>query len=96
MQEATNIDKETSAEVPSDTIPHLGELVPKHMIHCPCSENPTARCLREGRGSKKFPKPFGLETVSNEGDNYLSYRKKFPRKEAKLISGLEKIRVSVQ
>ena len=74
-QEPINIGKVISAEIPSDTLPHLRELVLKHVIHYPCTENPTARCLREGRYSKRFPKPSRSDTAPNEDDNYVSYRR---------------------
>ena len=48
------------------------------MIHYSCTENPTARCLREGRTSKRFPKPFRSETASIEVDNNVSYRRRSP------------------
>ena len=72
-QKPTNIDNVILAEILSDTFPHLRELVLKHMIHYPCTENPTARCIRGGRCSKRLPKPFQSDTTFIEGDSYVSY-----------------------
>ena len=78
LQDPSNIDKLISAEIPSTQASHLRELVLKHMIHNPCSADPAARCMREGKCSKKFPKPFRSETASVEGDYYVSYRRRSP------------------
>ena len=78
LQEPANIGYLISAEIPPATSPHLRELVLKHMIHAPCSDNPNSECMREGRCSKNFPKPFLSETASVEGDYYVSYRRRSP------------------
>ena len=61
LQDPANIDKLISAQIPPVNSPHLRELVLKHMIHVPCSDNPDFKCMREGRCSRNFPKPFRSE-----------------------------------
>ena len=94
MQGPSNIDKVISDGTPSDTLPQLQELVLKHMIHYTCTENPTARCPREGRCSKRFLKPFLSETESLESDNYVSYRRRSPEEVGEVDFRTGKMRVS--
>ena len=78
LQDPTNIDNIISAEIPPKTSPQLRELVLKHVIHSPCLDNPSSRCMRERRCSNYFPKPFRSETASIEGDYYVSYKRRNP------------------
>ena len=63
-----DIDTLLSAEFPDEEEePELFELVKKHMVHTPCSQkNPTAPCMKDGKCSKGFPKPFRDETIINK------------------------------
>ena len=63
-----DIDTLLLAEFPDEEKePVLFELVKKHMVHTPCSQNnPTAPCLKNGKCSKGFPKPFRDKTTINE------------------------------
>ena len=79
LKDPHNIDYLISSEIPPITSPHLRQLVLKYMIHSSCEKNPTARCIREGKCSKKFPKQFFSETSSAEGDYCVRYTKKSPR-----------------
>ena len=78
LQDPIKIDNRISAEIPPVTSPHILELVLKHMIHALSSDYSDSRCMREGRCSENFPKPFRSETASIEGDNYLSYISRSP------------------
>ena len=71
------IDGVISAEFPNkDDDPTLHEIVTKHMVHGPCGAyNPSAPCMREGRCSKKFPKPFQCQTSTGD-DGYPKYRRR--------------------
>ena len=62
------------------------------MIHDPCDANPTALCIREGKFFKNFPKPFRSETVSVEGNYYVSYRRRSPKEGVNSKIGQEKVR----
>ena len=67
------IDSLLSSEFPEDN-PEMLELVKKFMVHKPCSaENPTAPCMKDGKCSKNFPKPFRDQTTISE-DSYTSTR----------------------
>jgi hypothetical protein len=72
-----DVDTLLSAEFPDEeTEPELFELVKKHMVHTPCgANNPTAPCMRDGKCSKGFPKPFREETTINE-DAYANLRRR--------------------
>ena len=71
-----DIDTLLSAEFPDEEEePELFELVKKHMVHTPCGpNNPTAPCMKDGKCSKGFPKPFREETTINE-DSYTNLRR---------------------
>ena len=56
----------------------LRQAVVVHMIHRPCSEDSTARCMRDGRCTKRFPNKFKEETSSKKGEYYVSYRRRSP------------------
>jgi hypothetical protein len=71
------IDSLLSAEFPDEVEePELFELVKKFMVHTPCgAQNPNAPCMRDGKCSKGFPKPFRDETTLNE-DSYANLRRR--------------------
>ena len=66
----TMVDSYVTAEIPDPKQDPLGyALVAEHMIHGPCgSHNPACPCMKNGRCSKHFPKPYHEETsVSSDG-----------------------------
>ena len=72
-----DIDTLLSAEFPDEEEePELFELVKKYMVHTPCGpNNPTAPCMKDGKCSKGFPKPFRGDTSINE-DSYANLRRR--------------------
>ena len=76
MRSPEEIDSLLSAEFPDpDEQPELFELVLKFMVHTPCgAQNPNAPCMKNGKCSKGFPKPFREETTINE-DSYANLRR---------------------
>ncbi|XP_055521948.1 uncharacterized protein LOC129716088 [Leucoraja erinacea] len=65
------------AEIPDPQAdPELHKLVLKHMIHGPFCKA-TSRCWKEGRCTKRFPKPFVESTMSGD-DSYPLYRRRSP------------------
>ena len=49
------------------------------MIHGPCGYlNPTAPCMKEGKCTKGFPKPFLANTVVDSNSTYATYRRRCP------------------
>src|SRR6202789_4502128 len=71
------IDTLLSAEFPDeDEEPELFELVKQFMVHTPCNApNSDAPCLRDGKCSKSFPKPFRDHTTISE-DSYANLRRR--------------------
>ena len=78
LQDSTKIDNLISAEIPLATSPLVRELVLKHMIQAPCSDNPETRYMREERCSKTFANQFSSEIVSTKGDNFVNYGRRSP------------------
>jgi hypothetical protein len=74
LKRAEDIDRVISAEIPDPvTHPRLHQLVTTLMIHSPCGEhNPNAPCMKNGKCSKGYPKPFQEETTLSE-DGYTLY-----------------------
>ena len=68
------IDSYVSAEIPDPKDDPLGyALVAEHMIHGPCGpQNPTCPCMKDGKCSKHFPKPYHEETSVNS-DGFALY-----------------------
>ncbi len=61
-------DRFVSAEIPDpEQFPAAHAAVVKHMMHGPCGPlNPSAPCMKDGRCSKGYPKPFLAETNMSE------------------------------
>ena len=85
MRSPEEIDSLLSAEFPDpDEQPELFELVLKFMVHTPCgAQNPNAPCMKNGKCSKGFPKPFREETTINE-DSYANLRRRNTGKKYKV------------
>ena len=68
LQQPEQIDRLISTQLPDpDLQPELFKLVEKLMIHGPCGEkNPEASCMKNGKCTKGFPKPFQAETSLSE------------------------------
>jgi len=71
------IDSYVSAEIPDPKDDPLGyALVAEHMIHGPCgSQNPACPCMKDGRCSKHFPKPYHEETSVNS-NGFAMYKRR--------------------
>ncbi|XP_052901555.1 uncharacterized protein LOC128309213 [Anopheles moucheti] len=76
-QTPESYDRFVSAELPDPvTCPQLYHTVQSCMIHGPCgAANPTAPCMKDGKCSKRFPKPFSDQTHSTE-NGYPQYRRR--------------------
>ncbi|XP_075425538.1 uncharacterized protein LOC142465468 [Ascaphus truei] len=76
---AIDIDKVISAELPHpEEDPILFAIVTKNMIHGPCGNiNIHAPCMKDGKCTKIFPKPFIADTQSGD-DGYPQYRRRAP------------------
>jgi hypothetical protein len=71
------VDSYVSAEIPDPKEDPLGyALVAEHMIHGPCGlYNLACPCMKDGRCSKHFPKPYHEET-SVSSDGFALYRRR--------------------
>jgi hypothetical protein len=71
------IDSLITTEIPDPETDPLGYiLVSEHMIHGLCGEhNPTAPCMKNGRCSKNYPKPFQEETTF-DNNGFVVYRRR--------------------
>jgi hypothetical protein len=60
-----HIDSVISAEISDPTVDPLAyALVAEHMVHVPCGKlNPNSPCMKNGRCSKNYPKPFHDQTT---------------------------------
>jgi hypothetical protein len=74
IRDPHQVDSMTSAEFPDPVrYPGLYKVVCDKMTHGPCGEmNPGAPCMKDGKCSKRFPKPFCEETTLSE-DGYPKY-----------------------
>jgi len=71
------IDKLVSAEIPdAATNPELYKTVTTCMMHGPCgNQDPTCVCMKDGKCSKRFPKPLREITRANI-DGYPEYKRR--------------------
>lgn len=71
------IDNVVCAELPNPiTDPHLFDVISKTTVHGPCGDaNPRAPCMRDGKCSKNFPKPFSDKTAMSI-DGYPTYSRR--------------------
>ena len=77
------VDTIVSAELPdpaeSPQSARLQQIVLGSMTHNECgAARPTAPCMKDGRCSKRFPKPFCAETQWDEAVAYPQYRRRAP------------------
>ncbi|POM72367.1 Helitron helicase-like protein, partial [Phytophthora palmivora] len=83
---AQDVDRLVSAEIPDkEKQPDLYETVITCMLHGPCGDaNKNSPCMKNGKCSKKFPKPLADETTM-AADKYPVYRRR--RRPGRLIYG---------
>lgn len=76
IQEATNITRFISAEIPDPVNePLLYQTITTSMIHGPCGLlNIKSPCMKDGKCSKRYPKPFSDSTVIDK-QGYAHYRR---------------------
>nr|KAJ0204558.1 hypothetical protein LSAT_V11C500286960 [Lactuca sativa] len=76
IQEATNITRFISAEIPDPVNePLLYQTITTSMIHGPCGFlNIKCPCMKDGKCSKRYPKPFSYSTVIDK-QGYAHYRR---------------------
>ncbi|XP_066451124.1 uncharacterized protein [Eleutherodactylus coqui] len=73
------IDNIICAEIPNPKEdPILYNIVKRNMIHGPCGNfNTHSQCIKDGKCSKRYPKPFLNETQTGD-DGYPKYRRRSP------------------
>ena len=82
---ASDIDNIISAELPNpEEDEELYDIVKANMIHGPCGKdlNKDAPCMRNGKCSKQYPRPFRAETETGK-DGYPAYRRRHPNDEGR-------------
>ena len=74
IRNAADVDTVVSAQIPDpDTEPILYDITTRNMVHGPCGVNkPNAKCMVNGRCSKRYPKEF-CETTMFGDDGYPQY-----------------------
>ncbi|GBP59614.1 hypothetical protein EVAR_44832_1 [Eumeta japonica] len=77
--------------------PDLYSTIVKNMVHGPCGElNRSSPCMKDEKYTKRYPKPFSNETITDE-NRYSKYRRRSPEQGecmAKIkIRGNEEIQV---
>ena len=74
---ANKIDDIITAEIPNQQYdPELHSIVTKNMIHGPCGIfNSNAPCMKDGKCTKHFPKPF-LNDTQCGSEGYPKYRRR--------------------
>ena len=77
------VDTMVSAELPdpdeSPQAARLQEIVLTSMVHNECGDaHRTAPCMKDGRCTKRFPKPLCAETEWREDRTYPQYRRRGP------------------
>ena len=80
---ADDVDLIVSAELPDPTespqSARLHQIVLNSMVHNECGDaRPTAACMKDGRCTKRYPKPFSAETLWREDRTYPQYRRRGP------------------
>ena len=80
---ADDVDTIVSAELPDPTespqSARLQQIVLSSMVHNQCGDaRPTAACMKNGRCSKRFPKPLSADTLWQEDRTYPQYRRRGP------------------
>lgn len=77
LKDGANINKFVSAKLPYVNLyPKLAKTVSSFMIHGLCgSANPKSPCMKNGRCSKYFPKPFQPSTIIDD-EGYPKYRRR--------------------
>jgi hypothetical protein len=72
-----DIDSIVSAEIPNPVDqPHLYSIVTKCMLHGPCgSMKPNASCMKNGKCSKHYPRPFATTTTIDD-NSYPVYKRR--------------------
>ena len=58
LQNPERVDEVISAEIPSEGDQTLRQAITKHLIHRLCNHESNARCLCDGKCSKRFSKAF--------------------------------------
>src|SRR5438046_1287271 len=71
------IDNIVCAEIPDrNRHPDLYDVVISNMMHGPCGPtHPDSPCMKDGKCSKRYPREFCNDTISNE-DGYPIYRQR--------------------
>ncbi|CAN0837874.1 ATP-dependent DNA helicase PIF1 [Linum grandiflorum] len=77
LKKAHYFGRSVAAELPDPLIDPVGyEAVTKFMLHGPCGEaRLTSPCMKDGKCSKFFPKPFASETTFGK-NGYVTYRRR--------------------
>ena len=68
LQDPLEADKFITAEIPPYSTHELRSTVLRHIIHKPCTPYSLAPCVKDGKCSKRFPKPLRSETSAIEDD----------------------------
>ena len=78
------------AEIPDKKkYPRLYNIIKRSMIHGPCGpHHPTAACLKDGKCSKHYPKPFAETSILNP-NGYSTYRRREDGNSFKTSSGFK-------
>ncbi|KAF4527518.1 hypothetical protein B566_EDAN015618 [Ephemera danica] len=72
-----HVDAYVRATIPDETEdPELHALVKAHMLHNNCGPNVHgAKCMKDGKCSKNYPRAFRNETVLNDGNGRVAFRR---------------------
>ena len=83
MNSSDNIDKAVRAELPQHQASALRHTVLTCLVHNPCGPmHRNAQCMRDGRCTKHFPKPYCDSTSWPDGDLHPSYKRRRPTPQA--------------
>jgi len=77
IRDVDGIDDIICVEIPDRNMdPDLYKVVKSNMMHGPCGPaHPNSPCMKDGKCSKRYPRAFCNETISNE-DSYPIYRRR--------------------